>query len=113
MLTQVFVLQISAYACKCMTAIWNLRYNSIHCCANLLAGLARYHVSAHVQVILYVSVRRGRVVMQCNFLNESPCAVESCLNPGDIRSNISMLFRSLGVHFMTFIVGPFMVFRVI
>ncbi len=34
-----------AYAVKCLSAVWNMRYNSVHCMANLLAGLAPYHVS--------------------------------------------------------------------
>ena len=36
---------IAAYASKCLGAVWNVRYNSVHCMANLLAGLAPYHVS--------------------------------------------------------------------
>ena len=37
--------EVVAYAIKCLTAVWNMRYNSVHCMANLLAGLAPYHVS--------------------------------------------------------------------
>jgi len=31
---------------KCFCEIWNVRYSCIHCCANLVAGLASYHVSS-------------------------------------------------------------------
>ncbi len=37
--------EIAAYADKCLSGVWNMRYNSVHCMANLLAGLAPYHVS--------------------------------------------------------------------
>ena len=37
--------QVVSYTVKCLTNIYNVRYNSIHCAANLLAGLAPYHVS--------------------------------------------------------------------
>ena len=36
--------QIEGYLTKCLIAIWNIRYNSIHCAANILAGLVSYHV---------------------------------------------------------------------
>ena len=32
------------YAVRCLTAAWNVRYNSIHCLANLVSGLALYYV---------------------------------------------------------------------
>ncbi|KAL5014942.1 hypothetical protein ScPMuIL_009212 [Solemya velum] len=43
--------EISCYTTKCMTAVWNVRYNSIHCLANLLAGLAPYHEAVAVQIV--------------------------------------------------------------
>ncbi|XP_062617589.1 regulator of nonsense transcripts 2-like [Saccostrea cucullata] len=42
---------IAFYATKCMIAVWNVRYNSIHCAANLLAGLAPYHEHIAIQVV--------------------------------------------------------------
>ena len=35
---------VKADACKCLVAIWNVRYNTVHCMANLVSGLAFYHV---------------------------------------------------------------------
>ena len=32
------------YAIKCLIAIWNVKYNTVHCMANLVSGLALYHV---------------------------------------------------------------------
>ncbi|KAK3612029.1 hypothetical protein CHS0354_021705 [Potamilus streckersoni] len=43
--------EVSFYATKCLTAIWNVRFNSIHCAANLLAGLAPYHEIVAIQVV--------------------------------------------------------------
>ena len=42
---------IAFYATKSLTAIWNVRFNVIHCCANLLAGLAPYHEKVAVAVV--------------------------------------------------------------
>jgi regulator of nonsense transcripts 2 len=33
------------FAIKCLTAAWNVIYNSIHCLANLVSGLSLYYVS--------------------------------------------------------------------
>ncbi|EDO46900.1 predicted protein, partial [Nematostella vectensis] len=35
--------EIALYAIKCFIRIWNVKYNSIHCAANLLSGLSAYH----------------------------------------------------------------------
>ncbi|XP_036368923.1 regulator of nonsense transcripts 2 isoform X3 [Octopus sinensis] len=43
--------EVAFYATKCLTAVWNIRYNSIHCAANLLAGLAPYHELVAIQVV--------------------------------------------------------------
>ena len=37
--------ELRGYAVKCLTAAFNVRYNSIHCLANLVSGLALYHVN--------------------------------------------------------------------
>ncbi|KAK6176702.1 hypothetical protein SNE40_014951 [Patella caerulea] len=42
---------IAFYATKCLTGVWNTRYNSIHCMANLIAGLAPYHEHVAIQVV--------------------------------------------------------------
>ncbi|XP_021341258.1 regulator of nonsense transcripts 2-like isoform X2 [Mizuhopecten yessoensis] len=43
--------EIGFYATKSLIAVWNVRYNSIHCAANLLAGLAPYHEHVAIQVV--------------------------------------------------------------
>ncbi|WAR26387.1 RENT2-like protein [Mya arenaria] len=37
--------EIGFYTTKCLIAVWNVRFNSIHCAANLLAGIAPYHIN--------------------------------------------------------------------
>ncbi|XP_070557491.1 regulator of nonsense transcripts 2-like isoform X2 [Ptychodera flava] len=43
--------EISSYTTKCLTAIWNVKYNNIHCAASLLAGLVPYHEEVGIQVV--------------------------------------------------------------
>ena len=35
--------ELKRFSVKCLIAVWNLRYNSIHCMANLVSGLALYY----------------------------------------------------------------------
>lgn len=42
---------ISSYAAKCLTAIWNVKYYNIRCVANLLAGLVAYQEIVGPQVV--------------------------------------------------------------
>lgn len=39
------------FAVRCLTAAWNVRYNSIHCLANLVSGLALYYEEVGVHVV--------------------------------------------------------------
>ena len=39
------------YTVKSLTAAWNVRYNSIHCLANLVSGLASYYVSLQIHTV--------------------------------------------------------------
>ncbi len=52
---------LSRYATKCLTAAWNVRYNSIHCLANLVSGLALYHeqIGIHVVDAVIEDIRLG------------------------------------------------------
>ncbi|XP_052781372.1 regulator of nonsense transcripts 2-like isoform X2 [Mya arenaria] len=43
--------EIGFYTTKCLIAVWNVRFNSIHCAANLLAGIAPYHETVAIQVV--------------------------------------------------------------
>lgn len=43
--------QIVLYVIKCLIRVWNVKYNSIHCAANLLAGLVLYHEEVGLYVV--------------------------------------------------------------
>nr|XP_006818844.1 PREDICTED: regulator of nonsense transcripts 2-like [Saccoglossus kowalevskii] len=43
--------EIINYVTKCMTCIWNVKFNNIHCVASLLAGLVPYHEEIGIQVV--------------------------------------------------------------
>ena len=43
------------YVIKCLIRVWNVKYNSVHCAANLLAGVVQYHVSFRCNSLLSLS----------------------------------------------------------
>lgn len=42
---------LKSYLICCMVNIWNVKYNSIHCVANLLAGLVAYQEDVGIHVV--------------------------------------------------------------
>lgn len=44
-------LEVKVYVICCMINIWNVKYNSIHCVANLLAGLVLYQEDVGIHVV--------------------------------------------------------------
>ena len=45
-------IEVRQYAIKCLTAAWNVRYNTIHCMANLVSGLSIYYVQKKLLYVL-------------------------------------------------------------
>lgn len=43
--------EVKGYLICCMINIWNVKYNSIHCMANLLAGLVAYQEDVGIHVV--------------------------------------------------------------
>lgn len=43
--------QVALYVIKCLIRVWNIKYNSIHCAANLLAGLVQYYEDVGLYVV--------------------------------------------------------------
>lgn len=43
--------EAKGYLICCMINIWNIKYNSIHCVANLLAGLVAYQEDVGIHVV--------------------------------------------------------------
>lgn len=57
------------YLICCMVNIWNVKYNSIHCVANLLAGLVAYQEDVGIHVVdgMLEDIRLGMEVNQPKF----------------------------------------------
>ena len=55
---------ISEYVVKCLSHIWNIKFNNIRCAANMLAGLAEYHVSWITCIYLEI-ISFMRLVILC------------------------------------------------
>ncbi|XP_026091738.1 regulator of nonsense transcripts 2-like isoform X1 [Carassius auratus] len=60
---------VKSYLICCMINIWNVKYNSIHCVANLLAGLVAYQEDVGIHVVdgLLEDIRLGMEVNQPKF----------------------------------------------
>lgn len=43
--------QVALYVIKCLIRVWNMKYNSVHCAANLLAGVVQYHEDVGLYVV--------------------------------------------------------------
>ncbi|XP_065640842.1 regulator of nonsense transcripts 2 isoform X1 [Hydra vulgaris] len=43
--------KIVAYVARCLTNIWNVKFNNIRCVANMLSGLAEYHEDLAICII--------------------------------------------------------------
>ncbi|XP_051974306.1 regulator of nonsense transcripts 2 [Xyrauchen texanus] len=58
-----------SYLISCMVNIWNVKYNSIHCVANLLAGLVAYQEDVGIHVVdgVLEDIRLGMEVNQPKF----------------------------------------------
>ncbi|KAM6987187.1 regulator of nonsense transcripts 2 isoform 2-T2 [Aplochiton taeniatus] len=58
-----------SYLICCMVNIWNVKYNSIHCVANLLAGLVAYQEDVGIHVVdgVLEDIRLGMEVNQPKF----------------------------------------------
>uniref|UniRef100_A0A6Q2YB37 Regulator of nonsense transcripts 2 n=1 Tax=Esox lucius TaxID=8010 RepID=A0A6Q2YB37_ESOLU len=61
--------ECKGYLICCMVNIWNVKYNSIHCVANLLAGLVAYQEDVGIHVVdgVLEDIRLGMEVNQPKF----------------------------------------------
>ncbi|XP_067284371.1 regulator of nonsense transcripts 2 [Pseudorasbora parva] len=61
--------EAKGYLICCMVNIWNVKYNSIHCVANLLAGLVAYQEDVGIHVVdgVLEDIRLGMEVNQPKF----------------------------------------------
>ena len=87
-----------SYAVKSLIAVWNMRYNVIHCCANLLAGLAPYQERVAVRVTdgLIEDIRVGLEINHPKFNQRRMSCVKylgELYNYRMVESNV--IFRTL------------------
>ncbi|XP_077399369.1 regulator of nonsense transcripts 2 [Vanacampus margaritifer] len=61
--------EVKSFLICCMVNIWNVKYNSIHCVANLLAGLVAYQEDVGIHVVdgVLEDIRLGMEVNQPKF----------------------------------------------
>jgi regulator of nonsense transcripts 2 len=58
------------YAVKSLIAIWNVKYNTVHCMANLVSGLALYHVINNSNTLVLIkfscmiSLKNNRMMLE-------------------------------------------------
>lgn len=62
--------ETKSYLICCLVNIWNVKYNSIHCVANLLAGLVAYQEDVGIHVVdgVLEDIRLGMEVSRIFFM---------------------------------------------
>ncbi|XP_078798154.1 regulator of nonsense transcripts 2 isoform X6 [Oryzias latipes] len=99
---------VKSYLICCMVNIWNVKYNSIHCVANLLAGLVAYQedVGIHVVDSVLEDIRLGMEVNQPKFNQRR---ISSAKFLGELYNyrmvESAVIFRTL-FSFISFGVNP-------
>ncbi|XP_018602826.1 regulator of nonsense transcripts 2 isoform X2 [Scleropages formosus] len=100
--------EIKSYLICCLVNIWNVKYNSIHCVANLLAGLVAYQedVGIHVVDSVLEDIRLGMEVNQPKFNQRR---ISSAKFLGELYNyrmvESAVIFRTL-FSFISFGVNP-------
>uniref|UniRef100_A0A674F007 Regulator of nonsense transcripts 2 n=1 Tax=Salmo trutta TaxID=8032 RepID=A0A674F007_SALTR len=96
------------YLICCMVNIWNVKYNSIHCVANLLAGLVAYQEDVGIHVVdgVLEDIRLGMEVNQPKFNQRR---ISSAKFLGELYNyrmvESAVIFRTL-FSFISFGVNP-------
>ncbi|XP_015207794.1 regulator of nonsense transcripts 2 isoform X1 [Lepisosteus oculatus] len=100
--------EIKNYLICCMVNIWNVKYNSIHCVANLLAGLVAYQEDVGIHVVdgVLEDIRLGMEVNQPKFNQRR---ISSAKFLGELYNyrmvESAVIFRTL-YSFISFGVNP-------
>lgn len=74
---------VKSYLICCMVNIWNVKYNSIHCVANLLAGLVAYQEDVGIHVVdgVLEDIRLGMEVCVCEILTDITFDFKGIIHP--------------------------------
>ncbi|XP_076862975.1 regulator of nonsense transcripts 2 isoform X1 [Brachyhypopomus gauderio] len=100
--------EMKSYLICCMVNIWNVKYNSIHCVANLLAGLVAYQEDVGIHVVdgVLEDIRLGMEVNQPKFNQRR---ISSAKFLGELYNyrmvESAVIFRTL-FSFISFGVNP-------
>lgn len=100
--------EVKNYLICCMVNIWNVKYNSIHCVANLLAGLVAYQEDVGIHVVdgVLEDIRLGMEVNQPKFNQRR---ISSAKFLGELYNyrmvESAVIFRTL-FSFISFGVSP-------
>ncbi|XP_036376152.1 regulator of nonsense transcripts 2-like isoform X1 [Megalops cyprinoides] len=100
--------EVKNYLICCMVNIWNVKYNSIHCVANLLAGLVAYQEDVGIHVVdgVLEDIRLGMEVNQPKFNQRR---ISSAKFLGELYNyrmvESAVIFRTL-FSFISFGVNP-------
>uniref|UniRef100_UPI00358E2643 regulator of nonsense transcripts 2 isoform X2 n=1 Tax=Myxine glutinosa TaxID=7769 RepID=UPI00358E2643 len=100
--------EVRLYATRCLVSMWNVKYNNIHCVANLLAGLVPYQESLGVAVVdgVLEDVRLGMEINHPKF-NQRRISITKFL--GELYNyrmvESAVIFRTL-YSFISFGVAP-------
>lgn len=71
-------LQIALYVIKCLIRVWNIKYNSIHCAANLLAGIVQYYVSNSQGRVVWKLINTNLGYVCKSLVGRSTSLVQQC-----------------------------------
>lgn len=71
------------YVVKCMTHVWNVKFNNIRCLANMLSGLSEYHDDVAVHVIDGV-LENIRLGMETNIFRDNQRRLSSIKYLGEM-----------------------------
>lgn len=100
--------EVKRYATKCLVSVWNVKYNNIHCVANLLAGLVPFQedLGVHTVDAVLEDIRLG---MEINHPKFNQRRISSAKFLGELYNyrmvESAVVFRTL-YSFLTFGVGP-------
>ncbi|XP_066561139.1 regulator of nonsense transcripts 2 isoform X1 [Amia ocellicauda] len=100
--------EVKNYLICCMVNIWNVKYNSIHCVANLLAGLVAYQEDVGIHVVdgVLEDIRLGMEVNQAKFNQRRISSVKFLGELYNYRMvESAVIFRTL-YSFISFGVNP-------
>lgn len=95
---------MKGYAVKCLTRVWNIKFNNVHCLASLVAGLISYQDDVGIKIVDDV-LEEIRIGMEINHPKFNQRRISSVKFLGELYNyrmfDSSIVFNSL-YSFITF-----------